>query len=402
MEIIRPDINYDFMGKWWLFGGISAFAVVTSIILFLYPGLNYGIDFRGGTQIQLSFGRGIDASRIRGALEKTGFQDSEVVQFGGGRDEYLITVLQTTPIEERLASRAKRAVASAFARQGMVEESFRISSSGDQLQIRFGEEIDAAELERVLRGTGLKVREHREGEHAGTVAEEGAQAVACDAPVCRLLPLNEFKYEIDLVGVSSQVLAGLRRQLGERNVNDPVRIIYVGPKVGEQLGKSAIMSLVYACFFIMLYVAFRFDLRFAPGGVIALMHDAMVTVGFFVALQQQFSLPIVAALLTIIGYSINDTVVIFDRIRENLQKHRERDLSMVVNRSINETLSRTLLTNLVVLFTLFAIFFLGGGLIRDFALAMIIGVIAGTYSTIFIASPIVVLFDRWINKRSAA
>lgn len=402
MEIIKPDTKYDFMSKWPLFGGISAVLIALSLLAMLWPGPNYGIDFRGGTQLQISFGAGIDAGQVRGALEKHGFGDAEVVQFGGGGGrEYLITVLQTSAIDEQVAERAKQATASAFAEQGMIEESFRLSSSGDQLQIRFGEEIDVERLEKVLRDSGLRVRQHHEGEHGGTVTEAGSPVESCDAPICRLLPLNEFKYQVDLIGVSSEVLAALRRDLGERNVNEPSRVTYVGPKVGEQLKVSAIMSLLYAVLGIMLYVAFRFDVRFAPGGIIALLHDATITMGVFILLQQQFSLSIVAALLTIVGYSINDTVVVFDRIRENLQKHKERDLSLVVNQSVNETLSRTVLTNLVVLFTLFAIFFLGGGLIRDFAFAMIIGVIAGTYSTIFIASPVTVTLDRWFFRKKA-
>jgi preprotein translocase subunit SecF len=407
MQILRTDTNYDFMGTFRLFGGLSAAAVILSLILVVYPGLNYGIEFSGGTQLQLQFGRGIDSARIRAALSKAGYRDADVVQFGGGsgQNTYLLTVRQTSSISQQVQDRAKQTVTSTFASQGAIEESFHISDSGDRLQVRFGEDIDAAQFEKVLRGAGLPVREHHDGEHTGIVSEAaqgtGASEV-CDAPICRLLPLNEFKYEANLVGVSDLVLEGLREDLGASNVSAPERVIYVGPKVGRELTESAILSLVYAILGIMVYVAFRFDLRFAPGGVIALIHDAIITVGFFVATQQQFSLPIVAALLTIVGYSINDTVVIYDRIREVMQKNRSGELSLVINQAINETLSRTIVTSLATLFTIFAIFVLGNGVIRDFAFALIIGIVVGTYSSIFIASPITVYLDRVFRRRAAA
>jgi preprotein translocase subunit SecF len=400
MQLIKPNTNINFMGHRRTFGLISAVVVVASVVAVFFPGPKYGIDFSGGTQIQIRFDDQIDIARIRQALAETGYENAGVVAFGDRQGEYLITVQETSPVTAEQETAARERLSKAFSKQGLLEDSFVVSSSGDRLQVRFGEEVDLEVLERELRGSALRVRDHRPGESAGSVVE-GEERV-CDAPVCRLLPLSENKYEADLVGVGDLVLQGLRDQLGAENVSEPDRVIYVGPKVGRQLKTAGIMSVLYALGFIMLYIAIRFDLRFAPGAVVALLHDIAITMGIFVLFRVEFSLPIIAALLTIIGYSLNDTIVVFDRIRENFQKLRERELSLVINQSINETLSRTLLTSMTTLITVGAIFWLGGGLIRDFALALIIGVLIGTYSSVFVASPVVVYLDRRFFRKQAS
>ena len=172
----------------------------------------------------------------------------------------------------------------------------------------------------------------------------------------------------------------------------------VGAKAGNQLKVDGVKSLLYAILLIMVYIAFRFDLRYGPGTVVALLHDAVITIGAFAVTYKEFSLTTVAAVLTIIGFSMNDTIVVFDRIRENAARFRDRRFDRVVNQSINETLSRTIWTSATVFFVTLAMNILGVGVIRDFAFAMNVGVIVGTYSSIFIASPILI----WLNDKYAA
>ena len=401
MHIIKPNTKIDFMSQRQRFAVVSVIAVIASIVLVIYPGPKLGIDFSGGTQIQIRFEKGVDTAEIRSALAGAGYGNAEVVEFGDRPNEFLITVQETSPVTPEEEQAAQTKVAQAFSDEGMLEDSFRISSSGDRLQVRFTEPVEVERLEKALRESGLQVRHHTDGEVASS-EDSAEETLVCDAPVCRLLPLSENKYEADLVGIGGQVQQGLREALGAENVHEPERVIYVGPKVGAQLTMAGIKSLLYALGFIMLYIAIRFDLRFAPGAVVALLHDITITLGVFVVLRQEVSLPIIAALLTIVGYSLNDTIVVFDRIRENFQKLRERELSLVINQSINETLSRTLLTSITTLFTVGAIFFLGGGLIRTFALALIIGVFVGTYSSIFVAAPVVVFLDRRFFKKQAS
>ena len=187
----------------------------------------------------------------------------------------------------------------------------------------------------------------------------------------------------------------LQEAFGEAGPEGALRIEWVGPKAGQQLRDAAIQSLLYAIAFIMLYVAFRFDLRFAPGGVIAMLHDALITLGIYVLFQKEVNLTTVAALLTIMGYSINDTIVVFDRIRENSNIYRRLQFETLVNHSIVQTLQRSINTQLMTVeFMLLALVLFGGVTLREFALVLLIGLFMGTYSSIFIAAPTLVAWEN--------
>jgi preprotein translocase subunit SecF len=172
------------------------------------------------------------------------------------------------------------------------------------------------------------------------------------------------------------------------------RVEVVGPKVGKDLTKKGLLAIVFSWVGMLIYIAWRFEFRYAAGGILALVHDVIITVGIFSILNKEFDLTIVAALLTIIGYSINDTIVVFDRIRENTRKNIKQTLGDTINASINQTLSRTILTALTVFLVVVVLFFFGGAVIHDFAFALLVGVIIGTYSSIFIASPIVLVWEN--------
>lgn len=169
----------------------------------------------------------------------------------------------------------------------------------------------------------------------------------------------------------------------------------VGPKAGKELRRKAQVAILVSCFLILIYIGFRFDFMFSPGAIVALIHDIIITLGAIALVQSNFSLTSVAALLTILGYSINDTIVLYDRIRENTTKHLGESTDAVINLSINQVLSRTLITSITILFVVVVLFVVAEGAIRDFAFAMIVGVIAGTYSSIFVASPVYLVMHRW-------
>ena len=209
---------------------------------------------------------------------------------------------------------------------------------------------------------------------------------------------RDHRVEIQLQSKGDQLMDGMRAKLGAGVVPDlPLRVEWVGPKAGKQLRDSARNSVAIAIVFIMLYLAFRFDLRFAPGVVVACVHDAMVVIGFFIVLQKEVTLLTITAVLTIVGYSMNDTVVIYDRIRENLSKHRNKTFSQIINLSVSETLSRTILTSGATMLSILAFFVWGTGVVKDFALAMVVGIVAGTYSSIYVAAPL----TEWIDKKIA-
>ncbi|MCA9294832.1 MAG: protein translocase subunit SecF, partial [Phycisphaerales bacterium] len=193
-------------------------------------------------------------------------------------------------------------------------------------------------------------------------------------------------------GLAQQITENLQGALGNREF-EVLSIDAVGPKVGSELKRQGVTSVAATLGLVLLYVAFRFDVAFAPGAIIALFHDVSVTIGIFTLLQLEFNLPMIGALLTIVGYSLNDTIVIYDRIRENQDRYRREETIKLINVSINETLSRTLATSGTTLMAIVAFLVLGGPIIQNFAFAMFLGIIFGTYSTIYVASPMILVME---------
>ncbi|HIJ22646.1 MAG: protein translocase subunit SecF [Gammaproteobacteria bacterium] len=283
MEIIKQGMKLDFMGKRKLATLISAVLIVISLFSLMTLKLNPGIDFTGGTLIEVGYSAPAELSRVRSALEQAGFGEAIVQHFGTAQDVLI-----------RLAPR---------------------------------EGLKAAEL-------------------------------------------------------SSEVLKTLQTT-GEVSMR---RVEFVGPQVGDELAEDGGLAVLFSLFAILIYVALRFEYRFSVGAVAALVHDVILTLGIFSLLQIEFDLTVLAAILAVIGYSLNDTIVVFDRIRENFRKLRKGTPVEVINFSLNQTLSRTLMTSVTTLIVLLALFFLGGEIIHGFALALIIGVVVGTYSSIYVAS----------------
>jgi preprotein translocase subunit SecF len=204
--------------------------------------------------------------------------------------------------------------------------------------------------------------------------------------------------EADLEALRGKIAGVLSETFGPESL-ELRRTEMVGPKVGGELRKKGFLAVLYAMIGILIYITWRFEFRFAVGAILALLHDAVITVGVFSLLNKEIDLPIVAAILTIIGYSINDTIVVFDRVRENMRKIRRQGIEQVVNTSINETLSRTLITSLTTLLVVVALFLLGGPVIHNFAFALIIGIIVGTYSSIYVAAPLLIHWEEMRDRR---
>jgi preprotein translocase subunit SecF len=296
MEFVKPGTKINFLGIRRFTFGISALLIGATVIsIILHGGLNFGIDFAGGTLVQVKFSEPIQVERIKENLASIGLGESLVQRFGEkGGNEYLIRV-------EKSVS--------------------------------------------------------------------------------------------DLEGLSGQIERTLQEVYGKDGV-EVRRTEMVGPKVGKDLRKKGILAIIYALVGILIYVTWRFEFIFAVGAIIALAHDVMITVGVFSITNKEFTLPIVAAILTIIGYSLNDTIVVYDRIRENRRKMRREPFATIINSSINETLSRTLLTSLTTLIVVVILFIFGGGVIHNFAFALMVGVLVGTYSSIFVASPIILTWQQ--------
>jgi len=287
MDLFKKTPKIDFMSKRYLAFVLSGLVFAASIASFFVRGLNLGIDFTGGTLIEVEYNKAVDLAEVRGALERGDFEEAVVQHVG--------------------------------------------TSKGVMVRIPPRAGLNSADL-------------------------------------------------------SDRVLEALKTATG---TSVEIRQVeFVGPQVGQELVEDGGLALVFALIGILLYVAFRFELRLAVAAVIATLHDLTITAGLVSLLGLQFDLTMLAAILTVAGYSVNDTIVVFDRIRENFRKLRKEGPIEVMNRSINETLSRTLVTGPTTLFVLIALYYLGGGVIDDFALALILGVVIGTFSSIYVASPV--------------
>jgi preprotein translocase subunit SecF len=255
-------------------------------------------------------------------------------------------------------------------------------AGGTVAQVRFSQPVEPDMIKGALKGAGLE-----------TAAVQGFEAEGKGEYLIRMETIPA-----DLGKLSATINEALAKRFGDKGF-EVRRIEIVGPKVGKDLRNKGIMATILALIAMLIYISWRFEFRFAVGGVVALAHDVIVTIGILSLTDTEFSIPILAALQTIVGYSINDTIVVYDRIRENRPKMQRESLEKVMNVSVNETLSRTILTSFTVFIVLLALYFLGGGVIHDFSFALIIGVVFGTYSSVFIASALVVVWENKFPKK---
>jgi preprotein translocase subunit SecF len=393
MELFKPGKTYDFMRvrKYWI--GLSLFLALGSLVLLFFPGPNYGTDFKGGTEIEVAFTKAVAASEVRSAVTHSGaFSEPDVVQVSDPLHpyRYLIRVQEISTVDDSSKEALKKAVCLGVEGENPAcpvnarATEMKFSAGGDKLTARYDVDPDLEKVKQQIASvSSVKIR------------------VAANNP--QVVNPRDHRVEIQLQSKGDQLLDELRQALGaERVPQAALRVEWVGPKAGKQLRDSARNSVAIAIVFIMLYLAFRFDLRFAPGVVLACVHDALVVLGAFVLFRKEVTLSTIAAVLTIVGYSMNDTVVVYDRIRENLGKHRGKSFGTIINMSVSETLSRTLLTSGATMLSVLAFFIWGTGVIKDFAFAMVVGIVAGTYSSIYVAAPLTEWIDSKMSRSNSA
>ncbi len=373
MELIKPGRVIDFMGmrRFWI--GLSLILTLSSIVLMFKPGPKYGLDFKGGTELTVRFERRVDQGDVRRSLSSHGNGAAEIVPSANDPRQMLIRIERSSVMDPAQETRLREAVRRALGDVQLRE--FRMSQGGDHLVVQLGTSKTEAELETILRGAGVEVR------------RQGREIVK------RIGEPTENRYNVSIVSIGDQVFQQITQDTGTSG--ELIASVWVSPKASEKLRNEAIRALLYSLVFIMIYVAFRFDLRFAPGGILALFHDAVVVIGVFVVFRREVSIATVAAVLTVVGYSMNDTIIVYDRVRENLGKRRGLRMLDVINVSISETFSRTLVTSATVILSVLPFAIMGSEVIQNFAIAMIVGVLAGTYSSIYVATPL----TEWIDSK---
>ena len=343
MQLIKPGINIDFIGKRKIAFSFSILMIIISIAsLLIHKGPRYGIDFAGGTLVQVKFSAPVAIDRIKDGLAKMDMKASAIQQFGHvGDNEYLIRTDVTTSAMEGLS-----------------------------------ETIET----RLKEATGVTV-ELRRVEMVGPQVGQDLREKALFAMFYALLFITVYiSGRFELKWAKSGIVAGAL-----------MGAVYV-----LSLFNVSVPFLMLAALIVSLLIFWFFEFKYAMGAIVALIHDVTITVGLFSIFDKEFTLPIIAALLTIIGYSLNDTIIVFDRIRENLRKYHRESMATILNKSVNETLSRTLLTSLTTLVVVIALFVLGGGIIHDFSFALLVGILIGTYSSVYVASPILL---AWQTRR---
>jgi preprotein translocase subunit SecF len=385
MEIFKHDVIYDFMGARRQFVFVSFSFVVLSLILIWKPGPRWGTDFKGGTEIEVAFNKEVRDEQVRQAVIAGGFSKPEVIRVSDTSNphHFMIRVLEVSTIGEALKGEIERSLCfgegldPAKCPEEMRAEEVKFSPGGDKISVRYNTAPDLATIrERMVAISGIELRE---GENNPLLQNA-----------------RDNKVEIELKSKGDQLMSALSKNLEPDTVpSSALRVEWIGPKAGAQLRDAAFKSILIATIFIMVYIAFRFDLRFAPGAVIGLIHDVISTVGFLILLGREINLIVVAALLTIVGYSVNDTVIVYDRVRENLSKLRGSNFISIINLSLSEMLGRTILTNATVVFSMTSFLLWGTGALKDFALALIIGIVLGTYSSIYVALPL----THWLDHR---
>ncbi len=366
MQFIPDSVNIDFVGKRKIAAACSAVLVVASVVVFIVIGPNWGIDFTGGAEIRLRFAEPVEIGEVRDAIVAVGLPGDSVQSIGGPEDgEYSIRVQDASFGSEDLRAEVKRKLESTFGADWLVEERFEAEVGASMTLEYDGPTVPTETIEEALSElTGVQVREQPDD--------------------------NTFR--VTLPGLSQQVQEAIGSDLAGHSF-EVLQVDSVGPKVGGDLRRQGFISIFSMLALVLAYVAFRFDLTFAPGAVVALFHDVTIVIGVFVLMRREVNISIIGALLTIIGYSLNDTIVIYDRIRENMERYRRKDMEGLINASINETMNRTINTSLTTLCAMVVFLFLGGPVIETFALAIAMGVIVGTYSTVYVASPLILIMQ---------
>lgn len=293
--------RFDFVGKAGVFSSFSVLFVVISLIYLAINGISYGIDFRGGTEIQVKYAQAVSIDQVRTAVEKTGLKDASVQAFG----------------------------------------------EGSEFIVRF----------------------------------QGAKG-ATDKETNELLNASIEKVKAELVTNMQDMSPDLRR------------VDTVGPQVGAELKRNGFLAVFYSLLVILIYIALRFDYKYAPGAVVCLAHDAIITLAIFEAVGKEVNIPILAAILTLIGYSLNDTIVVFDRIRETEHEAGEKGMKFVINKAVNDMLGRTLITSGTTFVSALCLFLFADGTVADIAFALCVGIFFGTYSSIYVASPLIILTEK--------
>jgi preprotein translocase subunit SecF len=379
VEFFR-NANIDFLGKKWYFLAFSlVFSLAGVLSMLFWHGIPLGVDFRGGTLVYVKYSHTPDPAGIHGDLTRAGLKNARVQAYGPAANHEVLIALDIQETSEQALDKGKIQIIQALASNTPAgKQDLNNSSSltiANYLLEKNPLHLDTEANQRYTAMAQAMVG-YRDKQKGGVLGS-----------------IDELKAAADPAAVASLQDGFFVSDFGVRNVE------IVGPQVGRQLQKQAFLATAYSLAGMLVYLGFRFEWIYGVAAVLTVFHDTLITVGAFSLLNWEMSLTVIAAILTLIGYSNNDTIVVFDRIRENIKLLRREKLADIVNKSINQTLSRTILTAGLTFLTVLALFLFGGEVLHGFSLALVIGILIGTYSSIAIAAPILVAYQEWRTER---
>jgi preprotein translocase subunit SecF len=367
--------NIDFLGKKWYFLAFSlVFSVAGVFSMLFWHGVPWGVDFRGGTLVYVKFSHPPDDNALRAAMDRAGLHNAKIQRYGAVQNNEVLIDLDVRETNEQALDRGKTQIINALETNasGAKPDLNNASSLTTKNYLMEKDPLHAGPDDQKYTSVAQAIVNYRDKSQGGVLAS-----------------FDQLKGAVDPTVVAS-LQDGFR--LSDFNVRN---VEIVGPQVGGQLRKQAGLATLYSLAGMLVYLGFRFEWIYGIAAVVTVFHDTLITVGAFSLTNTDISLTVIAAILTLIGYSNNDTIVVFDRIRENIKLMRREKLSEIVNRSINQTLSRTILTAGLTFLTVLALYLFGGEVLRGFSLALVIGILIGTYSSIAIAAPILVAYQDW-------
>jgi len=379
VEFFR-NTNIDFLGKKWYFLAFSlVFSVAGLLSIAFWHGIPLGVDFRGGTLVYVKYSHTPDPAAIHADIERLGLKNARVQNVGPAANNEVVIALDIQQTSEQALDKGKTQIIQSLEKNAVAGKQDLNNSSALTLANYFLEKDPlhlGADANQRYTAMAQAIVGYRDKQKSGV-----------------LNSIDELKSVADPAAVSSLQDNFFLSDFGVRDV------AIVGPQVGQQLRKQAVLATLYSLAGMLVYLGFRFEWIYGVAAVLTVFHDTLITVGAFSLLNWEISLTVIAAILTLIGYSNNDTIVVFDRIRENIKLLRRDKLADIVNKSINQTLSRTILTAGLTFLTVLALFLFGGEVLKGFSFALVIGILIGTYSSIAIAAPILVAYQEWRGEQ---
>jgi len=387
IKIFKEEPSFKFINKRFIAFALSGLIILAGLAVFLTRGFNWGIDFSGGTLIEVGFQQPTTVNQLRASLAKINLGDAQITRIGGENKFFIKTLASLQKLNmqkgENMEDIEEYEIVAREIRLGLLGESGRAHAAAGKIDLNNSAE---GEVARFLREKGISDEDAQDSARRIIGLRKSGSGI-----------IGDFS-ALEKAGVKHRIISLLSSSafLGDFTF---LSVEFVGPQVGRELRRKALLACIWALIGMLVYIAFRFKFLYGLSGILTLAHDVLVSLSFILLFRVEMSLTVIAALLTIVGYSINDTIVVFDRLRDNLKIMKKDNLEAILDKSINQTLSRSIFTSLTVFLTVVSMYLFGGEVIRPFAFTMLVGVVAGSYSTIYQSCAWLKVWENHFLKR---